>query len=396
MMRTKKLRTSNFLKIFINSIFIFLLFSSNSFSFELSEYQKHPKSYYSIGSLISRYKQKDLLNKLKKFVSATRPSRYPGREGHLKSIPWIMNQIKSNKASHSKDVVMHIEEFEPDINYAKKLYQEDFEKKIANNYPPESKEFKKWKGFTENIQKNLESFKKVKGKNLVWEKKGHSDSNEILIFGSHYDTISYDNETLKVIPDAVMPGADDNASGVAALIALIEILNEVELKKTIRIIFFDFQELGSLGSRAYVKKHKEELLKYSSAYINVEMIGHDTKNKDSEKKLRNFKIYIRRNNENGFDKDKKLSEMLVQSGKKTRSPLKVEVMANHFDNSDHINFWEIGIPALAFSQNIETDFNGKRHHTPNDFPETINGNSYYAAFKFLAGSALSWGFDINR
>ena len=65
---------------------------------------------------------------------------------------------------------------------------------------------------------------------------------------------------------------------------------------------------------------------------------------------------------------------------------------NNFNNSDHFRFWDVGIPAIALTQNWEDDFNTK-YQTGNDFPETINQETFYNAYQFIAKNTL--GFAKN-
>jgi hypothetical protein len=373
---------------------LIILLSSNSlFALNIRKYEKTPKSFYNVGRIVGRYKRKKLVKNLRDFIQYTRPSRFPGSPGHTKSITWLKDKLKD---IGSDENMYAVENFSPDVQTAILSYEDDFNKKIKPNFKTKDPNYKKWRAFTDNVQANLGKFKGLKGSNLIWEKKGSDNSDDVLILGAHYDTIAYDSQSLQILPNAIMPGADDNGTGIAILLGIIEILNKLEIKKTVRIIFFDFQELGFLGSLDYTKRHKDELVKNTSAFINIEMLGNDTRIKDTEKKLKNFKAYIRPQKDGGHVKDKIIAEKFVLAGKKSQSSMKFEIKPNGYDNSDHRNFWNINIPAVAFTQNIESDYNSSRHHTPNDFPEAINTKSFYEAYKFLAAAVISWSFDITR
>lgn len=372
-----------------------LLFSVSSASaFVVKKYEKTPKSMSTISNILGRYNKKKVMRNLRDFVSCCRPSRFPGTDGHKKSAEWIVSKIK--EVDTSGESVLMVEEFTPDLDYAVDFYKKDFQKKVASKYATNSAEYKKWKGFTDTIMKTLGNFKGLKGKNIVWEKKGLLAPDEVIMLGAHYDTIVYNEKTFKVAPRADMPGADDNGTGVAALLSMIEIFSELNLAKTVRIVFFDFQELAFLGSRAYVNKHEKDLKKNLAAYLNVEMIGNDTKIFDKTKKLRNFKAYVRMTNDIGHSKDKKIAEMISKVGRRGGSSINWEIMANSYDNSDHSNFWRKGLTAVAFSQDLENDYNSKKHHTSDDFPETLNQTSYYFAFRSIAAGVLGWNYDFIR
>jgi Zn-dependent M28 family amino/carboxypeptidase len=109
-----------------------------------------------------------------------------------------------------------------------------------------------------------------------------------------------------------------------------------------------------------------------------------------------MKIYIRKKGVVGSEGDFFLAERLQKVGAKMTSYVKFEIVANSFNSSDHINFWNNGIKAITYTQDWENDFNKKRYHTPNDFVETLNFKSLYNNFLHISGSVLAWSFDIFR
>jgi len=219
---------------------------------------------------------------------------------------------------------------------------------------------------------------------------------EIIILGAHYDTIINDKKSLIVKSEGEMPGADDNGSSVATLLMLAKLLTQMDLKKTVRIVFFDMEETGFLGSRAYVSKYKEELVNNSKlfGYINLEMLGYDSSRNDAKKRTGNMKAYIRKKGEEGHEADLKMANFLTEKGIKYAGRVRFDIEDNSFNSSDHINFWDQKIPALTFTQNWEEDFNKERYHTSNDFPETLNFSTLYNSFRFITSGVLAWNFSL--
>jgi hypothetical protein len=80
--------------------------------------------------------------------------------------------------------------------------------------------------------------------NIVAELPG-LEGKELFLFGAHYDSV----------PGS--PGADDNASGVAALLEMSRILSSCKFKKGLRIVFFSNEERKLLGSRHHAKSAKK-------------------------------------------------------------------------------------------------------------------------------------------
>ena len=96
---------------------------------------------------------------------------------------------------------------------------------------------------------------KVKGYNVVGIKEGGQNK---VILTAHYDSVYTD-------------GAIDNGSGVAALLETARVLADKWTDATVWFVFFDAEEIGLLGSEAFVDSHSHELL--SSVCINVDSIA---------------------------------------------------------------------------------------------------------------------------
>lgn len=86
--------------------------------------------------------------------------------------------------------------------------------------------------------------------NVIAEKKGNQNPDEIIVVGAHYDSVLGST------------GADDNASGVACLLEASRLLVKEPLKRTIRFVAFTNEEppfflTSSMGSRIYARKCKK-------------------------------------------------------------------------------------------------------------------------------------------
>ena len=89
-------------------------------------------------------------------------------------------------------------------------------------------------------------------KNIICSKKGNGQSDKNIIICAHYDsiaksTVGWDWRTCPA------PGANDNASGVAAMLDIARILESIDLNYTIRFIAFTGEEQNLWGSRAYAE-----------------------------------------------------------------------------------------------------------------------------------------------
>jgi len=81
---------------------------------------------------------------------------------------------------------------------------------------------------------------------------GHGpNANELVLITAHMDSISPQHSTNA-------PGAEDNASGVAALMEAARWFRLYKFDRTIKIIFFTGEEQGLYGSKAYVASHPSD------------------------------------------------------------------------------------------------------------------------------------------
>jgi hypothetical protein len=100
------------------------------------------------------------------------------------------------------------------------------------------------------------------------------ENRQFVFTTAHYDSIVHELDTLELIEDALAPGADDNATGVAATIIAARILSQYRLKNSICFMNPDLEEFLMFGSVSYVMQHMFGLNKVKSV-INVDMIGYD-------------------------------------------------------------------------------------------------------------------------
>jgi len=91
-------------------------------------------------------------------------------------------------------------------------------------------------------------------------------SDEIIIFNAHYDTVQ----------DTV--GANDDGSGVVAVLASAYVLSQFTFDRTLRFVTFSGEEIGLKGSSAYAKEayHRNDNILFD---LNADMIGHATTQK---------------------------------------------------------------------------------------------------------------------
>ncbi len=196
------------------------------------------------------------------------------------------------------------------------------------------------------------------------------DSNELFVIAAHYDSV----------PDS--PGADDNASAVAALIEIARILNQTSHKKSIIYSAFTLEEYGFIGAKHFIN-HDTERIKRLSGMISLEMVGF----KNSRPNSQSYPPYVDMSNYPdtgdfiavvGNEPSTELVKTLRKEMTRSVPSLKVESLVvpgqgGNFSEvrlSDHSPFWDAGIPAVMVTDTAF--FRNPNYHTPNDTLETLD------------------------
>lgn len=175
-------------------------------------------------------------------------------------------------------------------------------------------------------------------------------SDEYIVIGAHFDHIGWGafNSSYKGKP-AIHFGADDNASGVSALMDLASHFINQPLNRSIIFIAFNAEEMGLLGSSYFVKNPPVDLTKIITM-INLDMVGRMQNN--------NLTIF-------GSGSGDYFEEILDAVAEQYQ----VSISKNNegYGPSDHTNFYLENIPVLFFFTGAHSDY-----HSPGDTYEKIN------------------------
>ncbi len=369
--------------------FSFITFKVSAGPLVIQNYEKNIKNFSQIKSISDKIQRKDLELTLRQFVGDTRPARLVGTPGHARAQEIIRDFLNALKNPGSS---LREQSFVFNVDQAQKDYRDEFQKEIVEKYTPKDEFYQKWLKVTEAMVKVAEKYRGKKGINFIFEKKGLKNPEEVIILGANYDTLVNNANTLLPEIDRPMPGADNNASGVVILLKMAEILNALDLPKTVRLVFFDGEEISYQGSRAYLNEFETELKKEKFlGFVNLLMLGHDSKRDDKNKKTGNMAIYLRPTS----DLDLKLTDKIINGGKKTWPVLDFKPVANAMNASSHQSFWDRELPAIVMTQDWENDFN-PRWHTSNDFVETLNLATWTNSFKYITGGLLGIVFQVEK
>jgi len=212
-----------------------------------------------------------------------------------------------------------------------------------------------------NLKFNVSLSDKIrKGTNVV----GYIDNGATttVVLGAHFDHLGYGedgNSRNTAAAAAIHNGADDNASGTAALIELSKKLKGSPLKNNNYLfIAFSGEELGLYGSK-YFTEHPTIDLKTVNYMINMDMVG---RLNDSSKVL----------TIGGYGTSPAWASVIQPSTpvieKKTGIPqLVVRIDSSGTGPSDHTSFYRKDIPVLFYFTGLHTDY-----HKPSDDADKIN------------------------
>ncbi|MBS7620631.1 Zn-dependent exopeptidase M28, partial [Candidatus Bathyarchaeota archaeon] len=169
------------------------------------------------------------------------------------------------------------------------------------------------------------------------------------------------------------PGANDNASGLATLIELAQILPEYRLNRSVELIAMGAEEeLGSLGSYNYCKIHKDELDKVK-AVINVDMVAVGSKLKVITEGLWPDKGRL--------ETSKEINRLLIEEA--NRIGYFVEYGICPFATSDEGRFIDAGVSASWLWKPDDPYY-----HSTEDTPDKVNPNDIKAVCEIVKNAVI--------
>ena len=179
------------------------------------------------------------------------------------------------------------------------------------------------------------------GENIIVTKNSSIDTTKNLIIRAHYDSAEDSG------------GANDNGSGVAAVLELARILKDTEIPYNIKFILFSGEEKYMLGSRWYVGKLTEDERKQIIGVINIDTIA--------EKSDLGYMAMIegnKRPDNAEYDDEglKKLAELNKNSMSELFTPSD-RFFLTMATNSDHYPFALVNIPAVSIVQDWQDGLN---------------------------------------
>lgn len=210
--------------------------------------------------------------------------------------------------------------------------------------------------------------------NIIVTFPGTVSPEEQILYTAHYDSCV---ALTDVNPLELAPGANDNGTGVAALLEAMPTFAKTSFDKTVKVIFFSGEENRMQGSTAYVAAHSGDNI---VGVINMDMFGNDPED------ARCFEIHVGSMPE---------SDPLGRAFETAIRDYGISLTYDYFNYvayelGDHTPFWLAGIPAMTAMENFTTD-STEGGCGPRPYPK-----NWHAPTDFIVDVNLPYAFDIAK
>ena len=213
----------------------------------------------------------------------------------------------------------------------------------------------------------------VESVNLEVTRTGRRFPEQILLVGAHYDSVSGS------------PGANDNGTGVAALLELSRLFAEASPERSLRFVAFvneepPFFNTGTMGSMVYARAARERGDAIQLA-ISLETLGYYSDESGSQRYPPFFRFfYPDRGNFIAFVSNFRSKSWLKRTigAFQASSDFPLESVATFefvpgIGWSDHLSFWRQGYPALMITDTAPYRY--PHYHSPSDTSDKIDYSS---------------------
>lgn len=221
---------------------------------------------------------------------------------------------------------------------------------------------------------------------IIVDLPGTTRAKEVVLFSAHIDAV------------VNAPGADDDGSGVVALLEAARILRDRPMQRTVRLAFFNLEEVGLIGSRAYAQRLAPKLDAGEETVVgmaSLDMLGYfcdepgcqtspipDSKMFTAPKvgdflgvaSVLRFRGWARAFDAALREAEPKLKTVVVDF---------LPIAPPDLMRSDHAPFWGINVPALIIADTA--NFRNPNYHRATDTVETIDQTRYVQAVRAIVG-----------
>jgi Zn-dependent M28 family amino/carboxypeptidase len=237
----------------------------------------------------------------------------------------------------------------------------------------------------------VERFNYGNGVDVIGTLPGTSRPDEIIIVSAHYDTY-------------IGVGADDNASGVAAVLESARLLAAGKHARTLEAACWDEEEPALTGSYIYANREKKNNTRIQVAYVYDE-IGYSKDTPNSQKFPSGFKVAypvlalkMQANQYRGnfimliYDSQASAWGQAIAKAADGENLASAQLQVNldgkvpiELRGSDHSSFWNRGYPAIEITDTAE--YRNPYQHTDKDTPDRLNNDFTVKVISAVVASA---------
>ena len=296
---------------------------------------------------VDRFDPKVIQHDVDVLAADSMEGRYTGARGGDRAMTWIASQFKAAGLTPAGDSNSFFQRIPLQVSAPQQAMPGSNAGRPMQARPAAVASWAQWD--------SLPAASRMKTANVVGVLPGADATlrDEVVLVTAHFDHIGMGGRA--VDGDSINNGADDDASGVTAIIEMAKALRQgPKPKRTIVFMAITGEEIGGFGTRWYIA-HPVRPLEKTVVDLNVEMIAHP------DSLAGGFgKAWL-----TGYERST-MGDLLADNG----IPLVADPRPgqNFFQRSDNVAFARIGIPAHSLSSfNTRTPY-----HDPKDEPSTID------------------------
>lgn len=213
-------------------------------------------------------------------------------------------------------------------------------------------------------------------RNVVAVKNGSDTNVPQYLFGAHYDSTNKQAHNFTEGEILVAPGADDDASGVAAVVELATILRNSTFGSTLKFVAFAAEESGLNGSRYFAEGERADNIAYADTVI-LDMIGFRL---GTENRIMIFRDAS----------DNTLASSIPSAIDYFGLSLSTTTITGHdMVYSDHASFWADGYPSLLIiEQLVDLSPANPYYHTSEDTLDHLSADQMVEVTRAVLGGFI--------
>jgi Zn-dependent M28 family amino/carboxypeptidase len=221
---------------------------------------------------------------------------------------------------------------------------------------------------------------------------GGDQTEPMYLFGAHYDSENSAVQNISMAENLTAPGADDDASGVAAMMEIARILGGAGIDQTVKFVAFGAEEYGFDGSggaagSAYFAESESSLGRTYAATAIFDMIGYRDEESSRAVMILN-------------EESDPLASAASRAVREFDIDLVLETMvAPRITYSDHGSFWDEGFPSILIVEELDPAWHypvNPYYHTSQDTLDKLSVSQMVSVTQAILGGFLLLDEEHDR